>query len=55
MLAMRQQGFATLDRVGAAVLETDGGVTVIPGTDSSFASTLTNVVGRPDRGKIAQQ
>ena len=53
--AMRQQGLATLDRVGAAVLETDGSVTVIPGTDSSSTSTLTNVDGRPDGGKRARQ
>ena len=53
--AMRQQGLATLDRVGAAVLETDGSVTVIPGTDSSSTSTLTSVDRRPDRGKRALQ
>jgi uncharacterized membrane protein YcaP (DUF421 family) len=44
--AMRQQGFASLGEVGAAVLETDGSMTVIPGADSGSASTLTNVVGR---------
>ena len=49
--AMRQQGFATFDEVGAAVLETDGSVTIIPGTESSSASTLTSVARRPDRGE----
>ncbi len=48
--AMRQQGLANLDEVGAAVLETDGSVTVIPGADSSSASILTNVAGRPEKG-----
>ena len=47
--AMRQQGIAKLEEVGAAVLETDGSVTIIPGADSSSASTLTNVAERrPD-------
>lgn len=46
---MRQQGIANLDEVGAAVLETDGSVTIIPGADLGSASTLTNVAGRrPD-------
>jgi uncharacterized membrane protein YcaP (DUF421 family) len=44
--AMRQQGIASLDQAGAAVLETDGSLTVIPGADSNSASTLTNVAGR---------
>ena len=48
--AMRQQGFAHLDEVGAAVLETDGSVTIIPDTDPGSTSTLTNVAGRPDKG-----
>jgi uncharacterized membrane protein YcaP (DUF421 family) len=48
--AMRQQGFANFGEVGAAVLETDGSVTIIPGADSSSASTLTNVAGRPEKG-----
>ncbi len=47
--AMRQQGIANLDEVGAAVLETDGSVTIIPTADLGSASTLTNVAGRrPD-------
>ena len=54
--AMRQQGLASFDEVGTAVLETDGSLTVIPGADSSSASTLTNVTARqPDRGKRARQ
>ncbi len=44
--AMRQQGIASLEEAGAAVLETDGSVTVIPGADSNSASTLTHVAGR---------
>ncbi len=43
--AMRQQGIASLEEA-AAVLETDGSVTVIPGADSNSASTLTHVAGR---------
>jgi uncharacterized membrane protein YcaP (DUF421 family) len=47
--ALRQQGIAKLEEVGAAVLETDGSVTIILGADSNSASTLTNVAGRrPD-------
>ncbi len=47
--ALRQQGIAKLEEVGAAVLETDGSVTIIPGADSNSASTLTNVAERrPD-------
>jgi uncharacterized membrane protein YcaP (DUF421 family) len=41
--AMRQQGVANLEEVGAAVLETDGSVSIIRGADSGSASTLTNV------------
>jgi uncharacterized membrane protein YcaP (DUF421 family) len=44
--AVRQQGIANLDEVGAAVLETDGSLTIIPGADCGSASTLTNVAGR---------
>ena len=48
--AMRQQGFANLDAVGAAVLETDGSVTIIPDTDPGSTLTLSSVSGRPDKG-----
>jgi uncharacterized membrane protein YcaP (DUF421 family) len=49
---MRQQGFVTLDEVGAAVLETDGSVTIIPDTDPGSTSTLSSVSGRPDKGAL---
>lgn len=42
--AVRQQGIANVEEVGAAVLETDGSVTVIPRSGS--ASALSNVAGR---------
>jgi hypothetical protein len=36
--------------LGAAVLETDGSVTIIPGTDLSSTSALTSIAGwRPDQ------
>ncbi len=48
--AMRQQGIANLDKVGAAVLETDGSVTIISGTDLGSTSALTSVAGwRPEQ------
>jgi uncharacterized membrane protein YcaP (DUF421 family) len=49
--AMRQQGFAHLDGVGAAVLETEGSVTIIPSTNSTSTSTLTNVAGGLGKGE----
>lgn len=41
--AIRQQGMVNLDEVGAAVLETDGSVTVMPQADLSSANTLKSV------------
>jgi uncharacterized membrane protein YcaP (DUF421 family) len=40
---VRQQGIANLDQVGAAVLETDGSVSVVPRSDLGSASVLSNV------------
>ena len=45
--AVRQQGMADLGDVGAAVLETDGSVTVVPRADLGRGSVLDNVAGRP--------
>lgn len=42
--AVRQQGLAGLEEVGAAVLETDGSVTVVPRTDLGRESALPDVV-----------
>ncbi len=48
--AVRQQGIADFDKVGAAVLETDGSVTVVPRAGFGRGSTLSNVAGpRPDK------
>jgi uncharacterized membrane protein YcaP (DUF421 family) len=44
--AVRQQGMADLGEVGAAVLETDGSVTVVPRTDLGRESALSGVVSR---------
>jgi hypothetical protein len=44
--AVRQQGLATLDKVGVAVLETDGSVTVVPRLDLVRESALFNVATR---------
>ena len=44
--AVRQQGLATLDKVGVAVLLIDGSVTVVPRTDLGRGSTLSNVATR---------
>ena len=41
--AIRQQGMVNLDEVGAAVLETDGSVTVMPQADLSSANALKSV------------
>ncbi len=41
--AIRQQGMVNLDEVGAAVLETDGSVTVMPRADLGSANALKNV------------
>ena len=44
--AVRQQGIANLEKVGAAVLETDGSVTVVPRqADLGSASALRGVGG----------
>lgn len=45
--ALRQQGMADLEDVGAAVLETDGSVTVVPRSGLGGGSALGNVVGKP--------
>jgi uncharacterized membrane protein YcaP (DUF421 family) len=45
--AVRQQGMADLEDVGAAVLETDGSVTVVSRSDLGRGSALDNVAGRP--------
>ena len=48
--SVRQQGIADFDEVGAAVLETDGSVTVVPRAGLGRGSTLSNVAGRrPDK------
>lgn len=47
--ALRQQGMADLEDVGAAVLETDGSVTVVPRSGLGKGSALSNVVGKPPR------
>ncbi len=48
--AVRQQGLASLEKVGAAILETDGTVTVVPRTALGQRSALSNVASRrPDR------
>lgn len=44
--AVRQQGIADLEEVGAAVLETDGSVTVLPRADLGSGSSLRNVARR---------
>lgn len=49
--AVRQQGLASLDRVGAAVLETDGSVTVVPRTGLGQGSALSNVAPPPSDGE----
>ncbi len=45
--ALRQQGMADLEDVGAAVLETDGSVTVVPRSGLGRGSALGNVIGKP--------
>ena len=51
--AVRQQGLANFEEVGAAVLETDGSVTVVPRTDlGREESALSNVASqRSDKGR----
>jgi len=44
--AVRQQGLADLKEVGAAVLETDGSVTVVPRSGLGRTSVLPDVAGR---------
>jgi uncharacterized membrane protein YcaP (DUF421 family) len=45
--AVRQQGLANLEAVGAAVLETDGSVTVVPRADlGRDESALSNVASQ---------
>ena len=47
--AVRQQGLASLEEVGAAVLETDWSVSVVPRADLGQESALSNVASqRPD-------
>jgi len=45
--ALRQQGMADLEDVGAAVLETDGSVTMVPRSGLGGGSALGIVVGKP--------
>lgn len=45
--ALRQQGMADLEDVGAAVLETDGSVTVVPRSGLGRGSALGSVIGKP--------
>ena len=48
--SVRQQGIADFDEVGAAVLETDGSVTVVPRAGLGRGSALSNVANRrPDK------
>ena len=48
--SVRQQGIADFGEVGAAVLETDGSVTVVPRAGVDRGSALSNVAGRrPDK------
>lgn len=44
--SVRQQGLAAFEEVGAAVLETDGSVTVVPRAGLGKESALTDVIGR---------
>ena len=48
--SVRQQGIADFGEVGAAVLETDGSVTIVPRAGVDRGSALSNVAGRrPDK------
>lgn len=47
--AVRSQGFGTLDRVTAVVLETDGSFSVIPGGSAGGLDALDDVPGVPQR------
>jgi uncharacterized membrane protein YcaP (DUF421 family) len=48
--AIRSQGLASLDEVGAVVLETDGTFSVLSKVEQAQASALANVAGyEPDR------
>ncbi len=48
--AVRDQGIAELEAVGAVVLETDGSMTVVPHADLGSASALRGVaIRRPDQ------
>jgi len=44
--ALRAQGIASLEHVGAVVLETDGSLSVLQNLDAKGASTLADVRGR---------
>lgn len=50
--SVRQQGIADLDEVGAAVLETDGSVTIVPRAGLGQESALSSVADQlPDAGR----
>lgn len=49
--AVRQQGMADFEDIGAAVLETDGSVTVVARSGLGRGSALGNVAGRPGPGR----
>ena len=48
---VRQQGIGNLKEVGAAVLETDGSMTVVPRAGLKSASALRGVTGQPPNEK----
>jgi uncharacterized membrane protein YcaP (DUF421 family) len=49
--AVRQQGLASLEKVGVAVLETDGSLTVVPRSGLGSETALGNVAGRSSAEK----
>lgn len=49
--AVRQQGMADFEDIGAAVLETDGSVTVVARSGLGRGSALGDVAGRPGPGR----
>lgn len=53
LAAAREQGYASLEPVDAVVLETDGSVTVLSGTDDGSGSTLRGVRRPVSRGRTA--
>ncbi|MBA2723101.1 MAG: DUF421 domain-containing protein, partial [Methylibium sp.] len=46
LAAVRNQGLPNMDRVGAVVLETDGGLTVLQRSDQDVMDTLRDVQNR---------